>query len=328
MDSGDRYEAPYQILDTDYKEYLVMYKCREEYRVPKEMDDLNPVQEDFRSMAEDFDEKVHPVKLANKTVSSMGPNEDFKKLRDMINSVPTARVGDSQLGEELKLFGETVPDPISTFPTKEPTLDVWKLRRDLYTVTHEEPTEAEVDEAQKEDEKLPTDKMWLHDMRISVFFRKPYNLKDEQYRDIALKFRERLPSVNWDEIMQYVEHKDENCIRGDIFNHPNRKKFEDLHLLDRGEHKQTQEMFDEYADEQQRKIDSGEIPDPDKDGEGDQEEMSQEDITKFAQEQQERKADLSGSGGANGSKDKVQSILDGMGMEMQDAEADKEEEEH
>lgn len=46
-----------------------------------------------------------------------------------------------------------------------------------------------------------------------------------------------LPSFYWDELMQYIEHKDETCIRGDIFNHPNRKRFEDLTLFDRGEHK-------------------------------------------------------------------------------------------
>ena len=114
---------------------------------------------------------------------------------------------------------------------------MWKTRRDLYTVTHAEPTKEEMEADQIADQKLPTEKMWLHDMRISVFFRKPFNLKDTKYRDMALKMREKLPSVNWDEIMQYVEHKDENCIRGDIFNHPNKKKFEDMHQIDRGEHK-------------------------------------------------------------------------------------------
>ena len=96
---------------------------------------------------------------------------------------------------------------------------------------------------QEESNKLPEDPQWVHDMRISIFMRKPYNVKDDKYRELALKIRELVPSVNWEELMQYIEHKDENCIRGDIFNHPHKKRFDDLHLFDRGEEKQTQETL-------------------------------------------------------------------------------------
>ena len=41
--SGDRYKFPIQVLDTDYKDYLVMYRCREEYRKVTDADDMNPV---------------------------------------------------------------------------------------------------------------------------------------------------------------------------------------------------------------------------------------------------------------------------------------------
>ena len=42
-------------------------------------------------------------------------------------------------------------------------------------------------------------------------------------------------------------------------------------------------------------------------------------MDKYQEEQKERKSDLSGS---NGGKDKVQSILDGMGMEMGEEQED------
>jgi hypothetical protein len=239
VDAEDRFKFPYQVLDTDYKEYLVMYRCRDEYRKVTERDDLNPVQEDYRSMIEAYDEAVHPEALANRTIAAMGPNEGFKNLTDMIKSIPTERVGDEQLGAELDLFGKTVPDPMGAFPTGQPSLEVWKTRRDFYAAGMDMPTEEEsLAEGAKEDE-LPEDPQWMHDMRVSVFMRKPYDVKDTKYRDFAVKMKERMPSLNWDEIMQYVEHKDDNCVRGDIFKHESAKRFDDIHLFDRGEDKQT-----------------------------------------------------------------------------------------
>jgi len=60
MDSGDRYKNNYRVLDTDYKDYLVMYRCRDEFRNAQQGDDLNPISEDFRQIMEDFDENKHP----------------------------------------------------------------------------------------------------------------------------------------------------------------------------------------------------------------------------------------------------------------------------
>lgn len=48
MDSGDRATHPYSVLDTDYKNYLVMYRCRDTFRKAVKGDDLNPVVEDHR----------------------------------------------------------------------------------------------------------------------------------------------------------------------------------------------------------------------------------------------------------------------------------------
>lgn len=66
------------MLDTDYKNYLIMYRCREEKRKARKGDDLNPIVEDHRQIMESFDEERHPQLLANKTVAMAGPNEQFK----------------------------------------------------------------------------------------------------------------------------------------------------------------------------------------------------------------------------------------------------------
>lgn len=80
MDKENRYHAHYKVLDTDYKDYLIMYKCREEKRMATTKDDVNPIQEDYRAIIEEFDDKRHPQLLANKTISMAGPNTDFKEL--------------------------------------------------------------------------------------------------------------------------------------------------------------------------------------------------------------------------------------------------------
>jgi hypothetical protein len=60
MDSGDRQTWPYRVLDTDYKNYLIMHRCREVLRKAVKGDDLNPIVEDHRQIMESFDESKHP----------------------------------------------------------------------------------------------------------------------------------------------------------------------------------------------------------------------------------------------------------------------------
>ena len=94
MESGDRFKHTYKVLDSDYKSYLIMYRCREQFRKATKRDDLNPIVEDFRQIMEDFDEKRHPVLMANKTVAMAGPNESFKQLQQMINGTKTEEVSE------------------------------------------------------------------------------------------------------------------------------------------------------------------------------------------------------------------------------------------
>lgn len=215
-------------------------------------------------MFEDYDEKVHPERHANKTISAMGPNPEFKKLVEMINSIPSERVGTDQLREELELFGKTVPDPVSAFPDRNPDLEIWRKRRELYALPMPNLTEEEYGKVMEEQNKLPDEELWWHDMRISVFFRKPFNVKEKQYQEIAEKIKARMPALNWDDLMQYIEHKNENCVRGDIFKHHNKKHFGFLSEFDRGQHTQSQQKFDQFQKDQDERIARGELPDPEK----------------------------------------------------------------
>lgn len=45
-------------------------------------------------------------------------------------------------------------------------------------------------------------------MRVSVFMRKPFNVPDDRYRQLAEKVKKYMPSFHWEELTQYIEHKD------------------------------------------------------------------------------------------------------------------------
>lgn len=173
---------------------------------------------------EDFDEGRHPQLLANKTVAMAGPNESFKALKEMIKSTKTEDVTDKQLNEELNAFMNYERDGLLIFKNRRPNVEEWKTRRDNYLI---EFNYDDIDPANDVpiENNLPTEPKWFHDMRISVFMRKPFNVPDEKYRQLADKVKAYLPSFNWEELTQYIEHKDENCIRGDIFKHPSAKMF-------------------------------------------------------------------------------------------------------
>lgn len=68
LDNGDRYAHPFTVIDTDYDNYLLTYKCREEFRMNKEHDELNPDMENFRLMMEEFDDEKHPRMLAQRSM--------------------------------------------------------------------------------------------------------------------------------------------------------------------------------------------------------------------------------------------------------------------
>ena len=122
------------------------------------------------------------------------------------------------------------------FKDRNPNIEEWKKRRENYLITHDY-NEEENPENVPEEEELPTDERWFHDMRVSVFMRRPFDVKDEKYKELAEKVKALIPAFHWDELTQYIEHKENTCIRGDIFKHPSAKKFEDLVLFDRGEAK-------------------------------------------------------------------------------------------
>jgi len=164
-----------------------------------------------------------------------GPNPDFKKLKEMIKETSSETASKQQLEKELNAFmsyeGE---NGLMIFASKRPSVEEWRIRRNNYILEMEEFNPDDPEFKKSEEERLPKEPMWFHDMRVSVFLRKPFNVPDDKYKSLAVKAKSMLPSFYWDELMQYIEHKDETCIRGDIFSHPNKKRFEDLTLFDRG----------------------------------------------------------------------------------------------
>jgi len=218
-----------------------------------------------------------------------GPNEDFKKLQELIRETPSDKATKQQLEKELNIFLGYENDAHLIFASKQPNIDEWRIRRSNYLQEMDPYDYDDPKMNMTEDERLPKEAMWFHDMRVSVFVRKQFNVPDEKYQQLANKAKKLVPSFYWDELTQYIEHKDDTCIRGDIFNHPSRKRFEDLTLFDRGEYKQTQEMFDKYAEDHRKKLESGELgEDGDANDDGDDEtETSPDEIEDWEKEAQQ-----------------------------------------
>ena len=52
------------MVDTDYDNFLLTYRCREEFRTPNENDAMMEDNEKYREMREEFDPEKHPRMLA------------------------------------------------------------------------------------------------------------------------------------------------------------------------------------------------------------------------------------------------------------------------
>ena len=71
----DRYTNPMIVLDTDYTDYLMLYRCREETKSPESIEDYTGLMSDqelFRQMVEEFDHNKHPEKNAQQTMEFHG----------------------------------------------------------------------------------------------------------------------------------------------------------------------------------------------------------------------------------------------------------------
>ena len=55
----DAYKNPLVVVDTDYSDFLILYKCREEERLPRDDDDHLPHNELYRQMVEEYSSSHH-----------------------------------------------------------------------------------------------------------------------------------------------------------------------------------------------------------------------------------------------------------------------------
>lgn len=127
------------VLDTDYDTYMIMYKCREELRLPnQEFDDLMPGGEHYREMVEEFDHNKHPIINANRSVEFHGEDERFIALQQRIRQDDLGSMNDADLQNEIDEFLEIDPTHNMHFPHNEITIDHWRKVRHHYTIEHAE----------------------------------------------------------------------------------------------------------------------------------------------------------------------------------------------
>jgi hypothetical protein len=80
LQNQDRYVHPMVVVDTNYDEYLILYKCREEERMKQDGDDFFNEQERFRQMAEEYDAARHPLINAYYAQLYHGETERFQNF--------------------------------------------------------------------------------------------------------------------------------------------------------------------------------------------------------------------------------------------------------
>lgn len=75
----DRYLHPMQIIDTDYDNFMYVYTCREEERIPQEHDDTDTFLDDWRI---DNEEGIPlpPKRLAKDTILKNLNNQRYLDL--------------------------------------------------------------------------------------------------------------------------------------------------------------------------------------------------------------------------------------------------------
>ena len=76
IEEENKYVHPMTVIDTDYENYLIMYKCIEHHREALEEDDLTDEFEYFRSMIEDKG-KTRMYALAQETLAMHLESKEF-----------------------------------------------------------------------------------------------------------------------------------------------------------------------------------------------------------------------------------------------------------
>ena len=219
-ETGDRFLNPLQVVDTDYDNFLLTFRCEEEFRVKDEdHDSLMREPEAFRVMVERDNLNISHLHALQTQIED-ADNEDFEKFLELLKANIAGGKNDLEtLEEELRLFLEVDENHIFHFDFYNPTVEAWQNIRELYLLPLRETYDEEVDFEQPQ---------WFHRLDYILYLRNGHNYTELQLHDYLEKMREIVPGFLFEYTHVEVAHSSEHCLEGDIFEHENRSKFDQL----------------------------------------------------------------------------------------------------
>lgn len=240
--AADRYSDPVQVLNTDYKNYLITYQCRQQLRLGSEDKDyLSMDPETYREIVENYNAAKHEKLMAQLFMKTNSEVSLYKTLaRQIKNQTRELTHGDYQ--KELETISAIDSTHRIVFSFHKPTFKEWKERRKLYIDSKLKQSDLSV----KFDK---TKKQHFNSLDIKIYIRDPKKYVNyDKILDLIDIARASVPGYDFDNQNSLIQHNS-TCIEGDIFDHHNIKKVKDVASIQRKNVKTTREWEQEEQED-------------------------------------------------------------------------------
>jgi len=172
IEKKDRFTDPFEVLDTDYENFLVTYQCRQEFRLPEEKDYVTSEGETFREFVEEYDAgKGHDELIANHLLSNNQRLDDESPLDllqiQIAEDDEHTKLSDADLNKEIDTLMTLDDAHKFHFENNRPSMSEWKVRRELYAKNHKHRKPNNYYKMREHEEK------WFNSVQISVHVRDP-----------------------------------------------------------------------------------------------------------------------------------------------------------
>ena len=224
LKSGNDYDFPLQVVDTDYEHFLITYQCHEEHRMPTDEDDLSMFWEDYRTHVEDGRERT-VEEIAAHVKEQLWQDEMFVNLQSEIqDAIDNKNEEPMQLKDELDKFKKFPLNFTEIFAGNQFEIVRWAEIRHAYTSTTEEDRQASREE-----------KQWFNHPVITLYLRNDINVSEEQLKTITTRFESSVPGNYYNATHQELDHQQpdfcpENTAEEvhDLFANPGAISFKEL----------------------------------------------------------------------------------------------------
>lgn len=231
---GDRYLNPFMILDTDYDNYMVTYRCRQEFRKGRDNDFILDEAEEFRDVIEEFDENKHSQILAQKAIDKHGMSTRFLELQRNIEKNNAMDLSEDDLQVEIDLLMSVDPTHDMHFADRKPTIAMWKRIRHLYSQS--------ATSVQISDEYDDSKEKWFNSLEIRLYMRNANDVQSDQINKLKKLVKEKVPGYDFDQFHIETLHDDKLCISGDVFKHINAKSWAQIPQIERPDKHTEQDL--------------------------------------------------------------------------------------